>query len=635
VATPIAEELAKKQKEISVAEFFERNKQILGFDSLTRAMLTSVKEAVDNSLDVCEEANLHPEILVEIRPDKKVSNEYTIIVEDNGPGITKNQIPHVFGRLLYGSRFHAIRQSRGQQGIGISAVVMYGQLTTGKPTVVKSKIGDTEGANVMTLIMDTKRNRADVMHRDVVLWDEVSHGTRVEITIQARYQRERKQGVLEYLRATAIVNPHAKIVFREPDGKTTVFERVTDQLPTPTKEIKPHPKGIELGTLMRMAKATSAYKLNSFLVNEFASISIPRAKELCERAGLNPSMKPKRMKIEDARALIEAFHSTKLISPPTDCLSPIGDLLIKKGLKKEIDTKFAYTTTRPPSVFSGNPFQVEVGLVYGGDLEKDTPIKILRFANRVPLLYQQGGCVTTHAIESVNWRPYGLEQRGGRGIPVGPVTVLVHVASTNVPFTSESKEAIADIPEIQSEIELAIRECARKMKSHINRKAKLHKMQEKFELIQKVLPAIADKTSSLLDKERPAIDRIISKIMNLMMVTDEITYETVKDGVSKETITKVKISVTNYTIKSKGIHLLCKIPDALIQHVSPKQSKQYKGLLEWDIKAIEPSESIDIQFEILGLEKGEWDENEIYYRKVKGDIIGAMPVDEGVINDLM
>ncbi|HEB37778.1 MAG TPA: DNA topoisomerase VI subunit B, partial [Thermoplasmatales archaeon] len=141
----IAYELAKKQREISVAEFFERNKHILGFGNPTRAIVTAVKEAVDNSLDACEDARIPPDIVVEIREGER-EGECLIAVEDNGPGIVEKHIPPIFGKLLYGSRFHAIRQSRGQQGIGISAVVLYGQLSTGKHAKILSKIGENEPA---------------------------------------------------------------------------------------------------------------------------------------------------------------------------------------------------------------------------------------------------------------------------------------------------------------------------------------------------------------------------------------------------------------------------------------------------------------------------------------------------------
>ena len=191
----IAHRMAKKQREISVAEFFEKNKQILGFDSLTKALVVSVKEAVDNALDACEEAGILPDIYVEIQGVSK--DEYRIIVEDNGPGIIRKNIPLVFGKLLYGSRFHAIRQSRGQQGIGISAVVLYGQLTTGKPTRIISKIREEEVAYEVLLTIDTKKNAPRIIKETPKLWDR-EQGTRVEVTIRARYVRG-KQSVYEYL----------------------------------------------------------------------------------------------------------------------------------------------------------------------------------------------------------------------------------------------------------------------------------------------------------------------------------------------------------------------------------------------------------------------------------------------------
>jgi DNA topoisomerase-6 subunit B len=330
----IADELAKKQKEISVSEFFERNKQLLGFDSPTRAIITSVKEAVDNSLDACEEAGILPEILVTLEEVNKKRNIYKLTVEDNGPGIVRKQIPNVFGRLLYGSRFHAIRQSRGQQGIGISAVVMYAQLTTGRATMVQSKTGPKRAPHEIELKLDTKHNRPDVLRDEVILWDEKDHGTRFECHMVARYQRGSKSA-FEYLRSTAIVNPHARIVFREPDGRVITFHRATDKLPRAAKEIQPHPQGILLGTLLKMAKASGEHKMVPFMQKEFSRVSPRVAKEVCSKAYIDTEMRPADLSGEQGERLVQAFHSVKIMAPPTDCLSPIGPILTRKGLKKE------------------------------------------------------------------------------------------------------------------------------------------------------------------------------------------------------------------------------------------------------------------------------------------------------------
>ena len=255
--TSVAEQLAKKQKEISVSEFFERNRQILGFDSPTKALLMAVKEAVDNSLDACEEAGILPDIVVKL--EKVDDKEFRMTVEDNGPGIVPTMIPNVFGRLLFGSRFHAIRQSRGQQGIGISATVMYGQITTGKPSRITSKTESDKPAAVKLIMINTKHNSPDVVGpsppNDYIMWDEKEHGTRVEINLNGRYISN-KQSVYEYLRQTAIVNPHASLTFVDPEGKTTTFARAYEKLPPTTKEIRPHPEGLELGTLMNLGRAT-------------------------------------------------------------------------------------------------------------------------------------------------------------------------------------------------------------------------------------------------------------------------------------------------------------------------------------------------------------------------------------------
>ncbi|OPY20087.1 MAG: Type 2 DNA topoisomerase 6 subunit B [Methanomethylovorans sp. PtaU1.Bin093] len=516
---PIAEELAKNQKSISVAEFFEKNRQILGFDSAPRSLITTIKEAVDNSLDACEEAEILPDILVQVERSDKDS--LVIIVEDNGPGIVKEQIPKVFAKLLYGSRFHALKQSRGQQGIGISASVLYSQLTSGHPTRIISKIGQGKPAHYYELMINTSTNEPEILKEEVLDWDR-HHGTRIELEMEASYVKGRRQSVTEYLRSTAIVNPHARIKLIEPDKNEILFERATDKIPEAAKEILPHPHGIELGTLMKMLRYTERQKLTPFLRYSFSKIGHLTAEEICKASGLDGEMDPHEINRNQAKKLLEAFGKVKIMAPPTDCLSPIGDNLIYKGLEKEFNVDFIATTSRTPSVYSGNPFLVEVGMAYGGDLQKEDRVDILRFANRVPLLYQQGGCVTTHAIESIKWKQYGLNQPGG-GLPTGPVAILVHVASTNVPFTSESKDAIADIPEIKAEIELAIKEVGRKLNMYMNRQENLKKRREKEIIITKVLPKMAKKLAETLDRDVPDINPVVARIMGNLLVSRKIS----------------------------------------------------------------------------------------------------------------
>lgn len=605
---PIAKELAKKQKEISISEFFERNKHILGYDSPTRALLTAVKEGVDNALDACEEAGNLPDIEVIIRNVDGEKDEYAVIIEDNGPGIVKKQITKIFGKLLYGSRFSAIRQSRGQQGIGISGAVMYAQMSTGKPTKILSKIDEDHPAYDMEIMLDTKHNKARTIKEDIVIWDKPS-GTKIEMIIKGKYVRERRQSVYEYIRRTSIVNPHAQIQLTEPDGTTTLFERVTFILPKPTEEIKPHPHGIELGTLLNLSKTTESYKLTSFLVNEFSRVTTNTARQLCTMAEIPPDLKPRKLSLVQAKALLGAIKKTKIMAPPTDCLSPIGEMLIKKSLKHELaglkPEFFAPPVTREPIVVSGNPVQVEVGMVFGGELPRDQQVEILRFANRVPLLYQQGACVITRAIEGIDWRKYGLEQRGGKGIPVGPAIIFVHVSSTNVPFTSESKDAIMDVGDLRKDIENALKFSGRKLKIHLNKKIQRNKIKEKFEIVQKVLPLLAERSSEMVNKPVPDLEPVIAKIMDIVLMEDEIKFEDGKHLVG--------IKIVNYTAGPKKFRVLVEMPfKNNLENITPPPEKVENGWIVWNIKKLEPLERNTLGFELNGLDKDDYDDTDVY-----------------------
>lgn len=552
----IAEELAKNQKAISVAEFFEKNRQILGFDSAPRALITCVKEAVDNSLDACEDANILPDIFVQI---KRSGDYYSVAVEDNGPGIVADEVPKVFAKLLYGSRFHVLRQSRGQQGIGISAAVLYSQLTSGKPAKITSRIGPGHSATYCEVLINTSKNEPEVLKSEDLDWER-PRGTRIELEMEGAYVRSRRQSVYGSLKNVAIVNPHARVTLVEPDGNVEVFERATDTLPKKSYAIQPHPEGIELGELIKLLRYTERKKLAGFLKETFSSIGSITSHELCKMADLDPDRPPSSLDHDEAKRLLAAFRKIRVKSPPVDCLSPIGESLIKAGLEKEYRLDFIVTTVRPVAVYSGNPFLVEVGLGYGGELDREGRVDILRFANRVPLVYQQGACAVTHAIESIPWKNYNLAQPGGEGIPTGPAVLLVHVASTRIPFTSESKDAIADVPEILAEVELGLKEIARKLRRYMTRQSALSERREKEEIIKKILPRIARKLSDILHQDEPDIAPVVAKIMGNVSIRRTIEKE---DG-----LMVVRIAVENHSEVARIFKLHDVIPE-VASDVSP------------------------------------------------------------------
>ncbi len=527
-----AEDLAKKQREISIAEFFEKNRHLLGFDNPRKALLTTVKEAVDNSLDACEEARILPEINVELV--QLGETRFRIIIEDNGPGIVRKQIPRIFAKLLYGSKFHVMKQQRGQQGIGISAAVLYSQLTTGKPATIISKTSKKQPAHRFKLKIDTQRNEPDVIEDIEVPWEEKDQGTRIEMDLEGAYMKGR-QSVDEYLKQTAIINPHTTIIYTNPEAQQAIYSRVAQELPPESKEIQPHPYGIEIGRLIKMLEATESRTLQAFLTTEFSRVGPGTAKEICENAKLLPSTKPSEVSREMAEALYQGIQKTKIIAPPTDCLSPIGAELIEKSLKKEINAEFYCAVSRPPEVYRGNPFQVEVGVAYGGEQPKEELISVLRFANRVPLLYQPGACAFTKSILGTSWKPYGLQQSSG-SLPVGPVTLLLHIASVWVPFTSESKEALAHYPEIIKEIKLALQEAGRKLQSYVNKKVRVQSQLERANLFERYIPEVADALSRLTGESKETLLKKLQEMIKKESIQQAIhQMESLKGDVESDT----------------------------------------------------------------------------------------------------
>ena len=625
-----AHQLAKEQRDIPVSEFFEQNRHILGFDNPTHSLITAVKEGVDNSLDACEQAGILPELKIEIGSLGK--DELSIAIEDNGPGIVEENVPNVFGRLLYGSRFGSGKQSRGQQGIGISAAIMYGQLTTGRSAIISTRISEEHLATRITMKLDTRNNRGNVERTEDFIWKNDSvepdedgiypekiHGTRVEFAIKGRY-REARPSVLEYLKSTAIVNPHAKIIFTNPDNKIFLFDRASPDLPKlPTQGVKPHPHGVELGQLMRMAHHSKEYQMGKFLRKDFSSMGAKSITDVLLKARLSPYVRPQDVTRVEAKALIEAFKTTSIRTPTSGILVPIGPKLIKLGLKQVLEEYrpdfYTLPISRTPSVFAGTPFLVEVGMVYGGNLPKDQPVQMLRFANRVPLLYQAGGCAITKAIQGINWRNYGLEQRGGKGTPNGPAILLVHVASTNIPFTSEAKEAIADISEIKKEIKLALRNNAKTLAKHLKKQKKRAKVSEKFDLVQKVLPAIAEKTSSVVGQPVPNLDKVVAAIMDVVWIEEKIEFE-------KEHI-EIEVEIINYRLRSANFKLRAEVPGHEIKEAEPRPGKREGNHVIWSV-GLPTTESAKYKFVIPQGTRSSFEGLELWVEGIDStNIIGA------------
>ncbi len=582
-----AESMATRQRDISVSEFFAKNRHLLGFDNPRKALLTTVKEAVDNSLDACEEAGILPDITIVIEDLQPVrgkevkQSRYRITVVDNGPGIVRAQVENIFGRLLYGSKFHRLKMSRGQQGIGISAAGMFGLITTGKPMAIQTRPKAHKQAHHIELAMNTKTNRAEVTvdeetddfplarlrnltagtrelaeKGELLSAKEYPTGTSVSIELEGRYQKGRGS-VDEFLELTAIANPHARITFVPPSRESAaeeedvpllkgrgskgsrdqgteggdkatasdaslpgsldasepptpaitteangviLFPRTVNELPPETKEIMPHPKGIELGILLQMLKEAEqeqkGYTLNNFLQDKFSRVSINAATDFCKKIGLSCKVKVSDVDHAAAEKLYKEMQDSKLPPPPTDCLAPIGVRQLLAGMLKGVRAEFYAASSREAAVYRGRPFLIEAGIAFGGELPTEDSSRVIRFANRVPLLFQQSSCSSFKAVTETNWRNYDMQQPRGAA-PVGPIVIMIHMASVWVPFTSESKEAIADYDEIRKEMKLALMECGRKLGTYLRKRMKMKREAERRDIFERYIGEIAQAVHAL------------------------------------------------------------------------------------------------------------------------------------------
>jgi len=507
-----ADEIFKEFREHSVSEFFRKNAAMLGYTGKIRSLTTVVHEGVTNSIDAAEEAGILPKIYVAIRKASDDPEHYRVVIEDNATGIPEQHISQVFGKMLAGTKLHRYMQQRGQQGIGVSGATMFTQMTSGRPTRVVTSTGNGEIVEAEVMI-DVNRNEGKILNlkKRKGRW----RGTRVEFEVKDVTYIRSRYGPFNYLRMTAIANPHVYLRFDEPDGVVTIFENAVKEVPKPPKSMLPHPWGMMADDLLTLAKLTKAKKIASFLSSELARVSSAKAKQVCKLADIPANKPPSELDWEDAEKIIRAFKQVKLLAPSAEGLCPIGAENIISGMRQILNPEFVHAVTRSPKVYRGGiPFLVEVGIAYGGGAGKRTAeeqgeeqgIELIRFANRAPLIFDQGGCAITTAMRAIDWRRYGVDPGGS------PLTLFVNVASAYVPYTSAGKQSVADEPEILTELRAAIMEVARELRAFLNRKIRLKERKERAQVFERYLPIIARKAARLARRKIPDINKLLKKI---------------------------------------------------------------------------------------------------------------------------
>jgi DNA topoisomerase-6 subunit B len=456
----------------------------------------AVRELVENSLDAAEGAGTLPDVYVRIipegAPDLPDPKPYRLTVIDNGPGVAPQHVPSAFGKVFYGSKY-VLRQSRGMFGLGGTMAILYGQVTTNRPVVVT--VSDGKRRHSYQMMIDIGENRPSVLKHNVSEANGTT-GTRVDLTLEGDYLRA-SQKIGDYFKQTALVASYANITFVDPTGQVTFYERATTSMPPAPKETLPHPHGMDVEAFKRIVKISEETDMKSFMVTHFHRVGDKIATKFLEFAGVSPRLPPKRLNNNQVVAIVDALQRfPDFLQPDAAVLSPVGEEILLAGINKELQPEFATVVARPPSSYSGFPFLVEVGLAYGGRVLQPG-VKLFRFANRIPLLYDESSDVSFEVLnQEVDWRRYHVP-------PDAPVGVLTHVASTRIPYKTVGKEYIADRPEIQREIRNAAREALRRLGIFLSRKGSMEAVQRRMNVYGKYLPLIAQFSQELAGKKRP------------------------------------------------------------------------------------------------------------------------------------
>jgi len=491
-------------QEISPADFFYRNREIAGFANPVRAIFSAIRELVENSLDATEPMGILPDIYIRLsNMSDEDENFYVLRVKDNGSGIPADYVPLAFCQFLFSSKYK-LKQSRGTFGLGGTMTILYGQITTNKPVKVISSTGPPK-IYEYTLMIDIQRNRPIVLDRRIYDNNDKWHGTIVEVNLEGDYPKAMPK-ILEYLKQTAIVNPYANITFVDPRGRLYKFERTVAKLPRQPRETLPHPHGIDVETVYRIIRITRCKTLLDFMQEHFHRVGKRTAQRFLEFAGFPEDADPKKLKPEEVVRLVQAMKNfNEFLPPDADCLSPLGEDILKAGILKELEPEFVAVTQRSPSAYSGHPFIVEVGIAYGGKIPVGEDLILYRFANKIPLVYDESGDVSWRIIKSINWRNYGL-------MPGMPFAVLVHICSTKIPWKTVGKEMIADRPEVSREILNGIRDVARQLGAYLSKKEKAKYEKTRLSIFAKYLPKIAEFSAKLAGKEKiPDIGELLRR----------------------------------------------------------------------------------------------------------------------------
>jgi DNA topoisomerase-6 subunit B len=486
--------------ELSVSEWFYRNRTIAGFDNPARSLYVSIRELVENSLDACEDERELPEVSVLLRREEECNlgsdilssgpEIFELIVKDNGRGIRREDIPVLVGKMLTGTKF-TLMQSRGTFGLGGSLALLYGQVTTQEPIeIVTGRQGEEHGHRIV-MRLDIETNQPVIINEDQMEKATHEKGTMISFKLEGDWIRSKRR-IIDYFAKTAIIVPYASILFETPDEEVLCYDRLIDKLPIAPKEMKPHPRGIDVELLKKMIAVTRSRTLKSFMKNSFQRVGVSIAEEFLAYSGLDPERNPTTLSQQELVTMMNTLAGFKKFLPPSPkSLSPASTEVLEAGVQR-LSPEFAVFKQRSPNVYEGHPFIIETGVAYGGGL--DSGFSVYRFANRIPLLYDERSDVSYRVVRDLNLRNYGLRKED-------PLVFVMHICSTKIPYKTVGKEFIADVDVVRREIELGFKDCLREIGEKVRKRNRAQKDRKRENRLTEYYSFMAETLTATLERE--------------------------------------------------------------------------------------------------------------------------------------
>lgn len=570
------------------SEFFVDNSALAGFTG-ERILYMSVRELIENSLDSCEINHILPVIHLSLKPLDPLNDLWTISCKDNGIGIPSEKVPVAVCSFLTSGKY-VEKQQRGLFGVGLKMIAAFSTKDTDHPLKVWSK-SEEESEFYFDLRTDIGTNKPITLFKKNVKNDESqiegNSGFKVQAILRAKLSPVTKNKIYEYISQTSIVNPYAIIVFETDEGKVT-FKRRTETMPSPSLEVLPHPSDMDLKTLKKAILNFMNQKttLQGILSNSFQKMSNDKAKDIVNRAGL--AAKPADQ--YDEHELIKVVNickHTKFQSPNTDHLSPIGEKILTVGMTSEYSIIQNKVTTNSGSqthliakilkpaltayssricIVNNRPTIVECGIAYGGDIPS---FKLYRFANKIPLLYDEGSDVAREVISEVGINKMGIskkevkeqfsnvETRSDRTVEYLPIHIFFHICSTKIPYKTAGKESIASEGDLKKYMKSCLSDLYRKVSAQIRRELKIKEDENKLRLYKHYIPFIVSAISESIKIDTKKLSNAF-QIMAEKYVSGElsnITKHILPNSDQKKRIEPVNKKINPSNSNGNGIKL--------------------------------------------------------------------------------